>query len=235
MHATRKIAAAAAVTASAALTAAGLLPAATAAAVLTVPIVTSVTLDEGHAGDAVVVSGSNLTDPAIPALPAIRFGGAAGHVISCAPAPAASCRVIVPPGTGTVQVRVTDGRDGTSARNPPGDQFTYLGARSVLRARYVCGTSQLLYRWRVTDIAGGRTVFANLTAFDERDPGHPPRLLWEGSRHIPYRTAITVITRDGYQLHVFWMPDGTQPPRLEKGALTAIARAPLAGTGTPCR
>ena len=112
-----------------------LLAAAPASAATPVPIVTSVTPAADTTGSQVVVSGSNLTDPAngTNALPtAIMFGGVSAHVNSCAPSPAASCNVTVPPrcpgGPRVVDVTVSDGADGTSAVNPPGDQFTYTDA-----------------------------------------------------------------------------------------------------------
>jgi hypothetical protein len=113
------------------LVAAGLT--ATAAMAATPPVVTSVTPDHGLAsgGNTVVVTGSALTDPAnaivAPATtqhPAsIHFGLAAATILSCAPAPAATCIVRVPPGAGLVDVTVTD--DAIISGIVVGDRYTY--------------------------------------------------------------------------------------------------------------
>jgi hypothetical protein len=108
---------------------AALLAAGTAQAATPAPIVTSITLNHGAHNDTVVVSGSNLTDPStVTDKPtAIDFGPSnPASITSCAPAPAASCIVTVPSGTGTVSVSVTT-VDGTSdaSSEEPGDEFTY--------------------------------------------------------------------------------------------------------------
>jgi hypothetical protein len=100
------------------------------------PSVVSITGDTGvlAGGNTVVVTGaSNLTDPANPIVapattqwPAsIYFGTVRAHIVSCVPAPAATCNVIVPPGTrpGVVDVRVTD--DGITSPVVAGDNYTY--------------------------------------------------------------------------------------------------------------
>jgi hypothetical protein len=96
------------------------------------PIVTSLTPATGTAagGTTVVVTGSNLTDPANgvdPLASAITFGGVTAHIVSCVAAPAATCTVTAPAGFGIVDVRVADGADGTSAPTPA-DRYTYAGA-----------------------------------------------------------------------------------------------------------
>jgi hypothetical protein len=106
---------------------------ATAAMAATPPVVTSVTPDHGLAsgGNTVVVTGSALTDPAnaivAPATtqhPAsIKFGLASATIVSCAPAPAATCIVRVPPGAGLVDVTVTD--DAIISGIVVGDRYTY--------------------------------------------------------------------------------------------------------------
>jgi hypothetical protein len=100
------------------------------------PSVVSITGDTGvlAGGNTVTVTGaSNLTDPANPIVapattqwPAsIYFGTVRAHIVSCVPAPAATCNVIVPPGIrpGVVDVRVTD--DGITSPVVVGDNYTY--------------------------------------------------------------------------------------------------------------
>jgi hypothetical protein len=96
------------------LAAAGIGLTATAAMATATPVVTTLTPPSGppSGGNTVVVTGSALTDPADTANPpahtTVHFGTAAAHIVSCAAAPAATCDVKAPAGTGVVPVTVTD-------------------------------------------------------------------------------------------------------------------------------
>lgn len=85
-----------------------------AASATATPVVTSLTPPSGSpaGGNTVVVTGSALTDPADTANPpahtTIHFGTVLAHIVSCAAAPAATCNVKAPAGTGVVPVTVTD-------------------------------------------------------------------------------------------------------------------------------
>jgi hypothetical protein len=85
-----------------------------AASATATPVVTTLTPATGSpaGGNTVVVTGSALTDPADTANPplhtTIHFGAVLAHIVSCAAAPAATCDVKAPAGTGVVPVTVTD-------------------------------------------------------------------------------------------------------------------------------
>jgi hypothetical protein len=117
------------------LAVAGLSMAAPAMAVTPTPIVTSLTPNHGSfaGGNTVVISGSNLTDPANgvdPKPTSVHFGSTPATILSCAPAPAATCQVTVPAGAGIPDVTVTDGADGTSVTSVA-DHYTYQGATRI--------------------------------------------------------------------------------------------------------
>ncbi|HEV3263899.1 MAG TPA: IPT/TIG domain-containing protein [Acidimicrobiales bacterium] len=90
------------------------------------PTATGVSPDTGppSGGTSATITGTNLTGAT-----AVDFGANLATGVSCS---ATSCAVTAPAGsTGTVDVTVTIPGGGTSAANPPGDQFTYEAAPTV--------------------------------------------------------------------------------------------------------
>ncbi len=83
------------------------------------PTVTSLSETSGSINDTITINGIGLA-PATGNATAIHFGSYAATSFNCSPS---ECSVLVPPGSGTVDVTVTNGSTTTSLW--PADKFTY--------------------------------------------------------------------------------------------------------------